>query len=539
MRSITALGFAALLVVGGILAPACSPSSPVEGTGGNIGTTDSSTHTGGSGAGTGSTDTGAGICLLHNCNSDMECGTCDGGRTHCLLSEHRCVACDGAGASGCPTGYACSSFGQCVPEGKTCPTDAGGTPMITCANSGDCVACDPAHQVCDSASGKCVSCTENDTSECQSTDLCLEGQCAPKCPKTCHTDNDCGQCGTPAAPAHACNAHVCAQCSETYACPAGQVCTENGTCQVRCGLQGPVEGTCDSDADCAGCGGGATNCYTPINGGHGTCGPEAPGCSDLGNGTITLPSPFDKVTNTCSNDNDCANVAITYNVGKLLRDLTGFDEINDANISYGMGTCAAVSISSSISCGICVPCKVDADCEPLGIDTLAGDLFGSIGSIAAALLLDQIFGPNDHKIHMYCQGVAAGYGVCAPCPGILNDCTTGGGGMTGSCTHDACTPGDKLGTNCGTCEANVCAVDSYCCDTAWDQTCVNEADQYCTGVCSGGGSCHDVCTAGAAMSTTCESCVAQVCAQDAFCCQTSWDSQCIAEVTSICGQSCP
>lgn len=539
MRPVTALGVIALFAIGGVLAPACSPSDPV-GSGGST-STGGTGGTGGSGAtgGTGgSTTNPTGICLLHNCNNDSECATCDNGRTNCLEAEHRCVACDGAGATGCPDGYECSSFGQCVPVGKTCPTDGSGTPTITCESSADCVACDPAHQVCDTASKKCVACTTNDTSECQSTDLCLDGKCAPRCPKTCHTDNDCSKCGTAAAPAKACNAHTCAECSPTYACPAGKVCTPNGTCQIRCGLEGPVEGTCDTDADCAGCGGGATHCYTPINGGHGTCGPQAAGCSDLGNGTITLPDPFNKVTNTCSNDNDCAGVGITYNVGKLLRDLTGYDEINDANINYAMSTCADVSISSSISCGICVPCAVDNDCAAIDIDQIAGDAFGTLGTIGAALLLDQIFGPNDHKIHMYCQGVAAGYGVCAPCPGVLNDCTTGGGGTTGSCTHDACEVGDKLGTNCGSCEANVCAVDAYCCDTAWDATCVSEADQYCSNVCSGG-NCHDICTSGPAMPDSCDPCAAEVCAEDAYCCQTSWDEQCISEVTSICGQSCP
>ncbi|MFT3772092.1 MAG: hypothetical protein QM820_42340 [Minicystis sp.] len=371
--------------MGGVLAPACAPGSETPGTGGAGGTPASSST-----SGTGGTVNDEGTCLLHNCNSDAECAKCDSGRTFCLESEHRCVACGANTTSGCPGGFECSSFGQCVPTGKTCPTD-NGTPTITCESSADCVACDPAHQVCDTGTHQCVACTQNDTSECQSTDLCKSGKCSPKCPSICQTDNDCGLCGTAQNPAHACNAHNCAQCSPTYACPAGQVCTPHGTCEKRCGLEGPVEGTCDTDADCAGCGGGATHCYTPINGGHGKCGPEATGCSDLGNGTITLPSPFDKVTNTCSDDGDCAGVGITYNVGKLLRDLTGYDEINDANISYGMHACAAVFISDNISCGVCVPCRVDSDCTPIDIDQVAGDAFGTLGSIGAAILLDKIF----------------------------------------------------------------------------------------------------------------------------------------------------
>lgn len=536
MRPVSALGVIALLSLAGALASACSSTDPVTPT------TTTTTGTGGgttTTTGTGGTST-AGICLLHNCNNNDECGSCDNGKTTCLVAEHRCVACGANTTTGCPSGYECSSFGECVPQGKTCPTN-GGVPTITCATSADCVACDPAHQVCDTATHKCVACTQNDTSECQSSDLCLDGKCAPKCPKGCRDDNDCSQCGTTAAPAHACNAHTCAQCSATYACPSGQKCTTNGTCQKICGIDDAVEGICDQDSDCAGCDGGATTCHKPLNGGHGTCGPTATGCSDLGNGTVTLPSPYNKVTNTCSHDSDCAAVSIDYNVGKLLRDLTGYDKINDANISYGMHTCAAVSISSSISCGVCVPCSVDADCAPINIDTVATDAFGALGTIGAALLLDQIFGNNDHKIHMYCQGVAAGYGVCAPCPGILNDCTTGGGGSTGTCTHDACAAGDKLGTNCGTCEAQVCANDAYCCDTAWDSTCVDEADLYCNGVCSGGDPCpHDECTSGTVpLGTACSTCTGDVCAQDEFCCSSAWDAQCVSEAKSICGKSCP
>ena len=36
-----------------------------------------------------------------------------------------------------------------------------------------------------------------------------------------------------------------------------------------------------------------------------------------------LPAPFDKVTNLCSTDIDCASVGIDLNVGAILRDITG------------------------------------------------------------------------------------------------------------------------------------------------------------------------------------------------------------------------
>ena len=49
---------------------------------------------------------------------------------------------------------------------------------------------------------------------------------------------------------------------------------------------------------------------------------------------------------------------------------------------------------------------------------------------------------------------------------------------------------------------------------------------------------HDVCTAGAKLTATCDACATQVCAQDAFCCKSKWDASCVKEVASVCGQTC-
>jgi hypothetical protein len=52
------------------------------------------------------------------------------------------------------------------------------------------------------------------------------------------------------------------------------------------------------------------------------------------------------------------------------------------------------------------------------------------------------------------------------------------------------------------------------------------------------GVCHPLCETGPALNVECDPCVAQICAADSFCCSTGWDSICVGEVTSICGQSC-
>ncbi len=542
-----------LVVSGGVTFAACGDDSAAtagtSGTGGSDGDSDDDSDddddddTGtGSGAGGPSSD----VCLLHNCTTDLECGGCSEGRVYCKADEGRCVACGAAGE--CPEGESCSSFGQCVPEGLECPTDGAGTPTIACEDSGDCAACDPAHQVCDSATNKCVACTENDTSECQSTDVCKDGACTQACSAECVTDNDCAQCPS----AKACNSHICAECSDTYACPAGEFCTENGTCSPICGsVEAP--GVCQFDEDCSGCGklDGTDSefvCNTPINGGAGQCIPVAAGCSDVGG--VVLPPPYNEVTNLCSEDGDCANVGVEYNVGKALRELVGYGdpgdiiEIADANLEYPMPVCATIlSVPSGgddpIECGVCVPCREDSDCSDISIDSLTGQLFPGLGGLAVAVALDLLFGDNEHTVYMYCETIAAGYGACLPCPGLLNDCGVdgggggGGGSGSGTCDHGPEETGTPLDGECDECAAIVCGFDAYCCETEWDETCVGEGGESC-----GAAACHDECEAGAALETSCSSCASEVCAADPFCCdptEGSWDGQCVLQAGEICG----
>jgi len=524
VAALRALGLAGSLA---LLLGACASSDPIAGDDDNQIDPQSETQ----------------ICLLHNCSDDSHCGGCSEGRNTCLVEEARCVACNADTGTGCGEGEECSSWGNCIPIGLTCETDTHGVPLISCDASSDCLACDPMHQICDTASAKCVACTSGDTSACQSTDLCVESECSAECPASCTVDNDCASCGGPDAPAHACNTHQCAECSPTYACPAGKTCSEQGACLDVCGSDG--SGSCFSDADCGGCGAGNTTCNQPINGGEGTCGIVAGGCSDLGN--LSLPAPWNQVTNTCSDEADCAGVGITFNVGQLLRDITGIDAINDANIEYGMNACAAVSIGDT-SCGVCVPCQEDADCESISIDGVAEEAFGPLGSLAAALLLDQVFGPNDHEIHMFCNPIAGGYGVCAPCPGVIYECgeSGGGGGGSGSCDHDTCTAGSALDPSCGSCAAAVCAADDFCCNDSWDDLCVTEVEQFCSAAdsCSGGGgggggpTCHDECVQGDPLDASCNACVDAICSQDPYCCSTAWDDICINLVDELCSPPC-
>jgi hypothetical protein len=111
----------------------------------------------------------------------------------------------------------------------------------------------------------------------------------------------------------------------------------------------------------------------------------------------------------------------------------------------------------------------------------------------------------------------------------------------GSCAHDPCVAGAKLGKSCDSCVSQICAQDSYCCSNKWDQQCINEVGSVCGQTCGGGGGggcAHDVCAVGGKLVASCSTCAGDVCAQDSYCCNTKWDSQCVGEVPSICGQTC-
>lgn len=429
------------------------------------------------------------ICLAVNCDTDRDCADCAEGKTVCYQKEHRCVACGPQGGGrNCPSGQYCTQYGDCVGNGVNCPADTTGTPTGSCTSDNDCAACDPKHRACDTKTSKCVGCTQANKKMCQSTDFCAaDGNCKAQCPSECKVDADCGQCGAPGSEAHACFRGECTQCNAQVSCPGGSQCDDHGKCMPSCGdsaLDRPdIPGACTKDANCQACTAGTTTCKLPLVGGTGTCAVPAAGCSDLGNGAIKLPAPFDRATNTCSKDGDCAGVSADINVGALLGKLTGIKSIKNGSLKYGMNVCATVKITGTdANCGVCVPCKKDTDCQDIDIQQVAGDILGPIGSIGARILLDQIFGPNDHKIHMYCAKVLGEYGACVPCSNLLSRCAQGEGTPVTTCDHDVCAEGAALApvaTCQNGCAAKVCAEDSFCCTNKWDQTCINRVERLC------------------------------------------------------------
>jgi hypothetical protein len=114
---------------------------------------------------------------------------------------------------------------------------------------------------------------------------------------------------------------------------------------------------------------------------------------------------------------------------------------------------------------------------------------------------------------------------------------------TSPCVHNKCLVGVHLKNTCDVCVNKICKVDSYCCNTKWDNVCLSEiggvCDQSCTTVAPGISTCvHSHCTAGAALVKTCNACVTAVCNKDPKCCTTKWDSVCVNEVKTVCNIEC-
>src|SRR5262245_29320919 len=110
----------------------------------------------------------------------------------------------------------------------------------------------------------------------------------------------------------------------------------------------------------------------------------------------------------------------------------------------------------------------------------------------------------------------------AQCPNQDHDCLTTG---TPGCSDVDC------------CNA-VCAVDSFCCAVAWDSICVGEAATICRLSVPCPPSDHDCFTTGGPGCTDTECCFA-VCAFDPFCCQTAWDGICAQEAADNCAGAPP
>jgi hypothetical protein len=116
------------------------------------------------------------------------------------------------------------------------------------------------------------------------------------------------------------------------------------------------------------------------------------------------------------------------------------------------------------------------------------------------------------------------------CEGHIDEGNPGGGMACTTAMPGPCAPGTMTCMGAAlTCKSNVSPVPEVCGDGI---------DNDCTGVVDNGCCAHDVCVTGVKLTSGCTACVTQICAADSWCCNNAWDSQCVSEVTSVCGQTC-
>ncbi|KAJ3173406.1 hypothetical protein HK101_011036 [Irineochytrium annulatum] len=107
-----------------------------------------------------------------------------------------------------------------------------------------------------------------------------------------------------------------------------------------------------------------------------------------------------------------------------------------------------------------------------------------------------------------------------------------------TCAHSICTAGAALTSTCDPCARQIIAADPYCGSTSWDSVCVSEVASVCKS-----SQCttkpvpppcaHNICKTGAALDPACDPCVKKIVAKDPYCGATKWNYICVDEVESI------
>jgi hypothetical protein len=130
------------------------------------------------------------------------------------------------------------------------------------------------------------------------------------------------------------------------------------------------------------------------------------------------------------------------------------------------------------------------------------------------------------------------------CDGLDNDCdgsvdegNPGGGGACSTGLPGICAAGAYACSGGGATCVQTTQATAEVCGNGLDDDCDGQVDESC-------GCPHSICTVGPTGTpfwAGCDApgtCVAQICAADSYCCASDWDSVCVSEVTSICGLGC-
>jgi hypothetical protein len=109
------------------------------------------------------------------------------------------------------------------------------------------------------------------------------------------------------------------------------------------------------------------------------------------------------------------------------------------------------------------------------------------------------------------------------------------GGTAGDSTASCCSASTVPGCGDAIVEACVCALDSYCCESGWDDACVATASSDACDLACGGpepAAPVDCCAPADIGNAGCDDAATQdcVCAYDPYCCLQTWDELCVGYV---------
>jgi hypothetical protein len=114
----------------------------------------------------------------------------------------------------------------------------------------------------------------------------------------------------------------------------------------------------------------------------------------------------------------------------------------------------------------------------------------------------------------------------------LIECETCGGMGGGDPTGDCCAANGTPGCEDLVCHAIVCESMPECCDVEWDAACAAAAQDSCV-ICPDPGP-GDCCADNGTPGCSDPVCEALVCATDPFCCDTAWDQICADQAIAVC-----
>ena len=505
---------------------------------------------------------GDGACdAVETCDGCPEdCGACPAPGPCCEVSE--IAGCDDPIVMAC----VCADDAYCcdVAWDEVCVTAAIDGCALECGSACGDGTCD-ADETCESCVEDCGACPTCGDGTCDADETC------ELCPADCGTCPEPGDCCVahdgPGCADPACQDLVCAEdafcCDttwdETCAAIAGAVCAACAEPSV-CG-----DGACTGVETCADCAEDCGVCPEPGDCCHPT---EAAGCTDAAVQACV-----------CALDDFCCQLA--------------WDEICVADAMASCGLVCASTCGDAVcdldetcegcpeDCGACpgpgdccsdsggLGCE-DATCSALvcGEDPFCCDTVWDDICAAAAALVCEVCGGTPPPCG---DGTCNGLEDCATCPEDCGACPTCGDAACNgdedcaSCPED-CGACPELGPCCepaavGGCLDQavmdcLCADDPYCCDTLWDDICVEEAIAGCGLVCEaicGDGSCvagedcagcpedcgecppaGDCCAENLTPSCEDAACAAAVCTVDPLCCEMAWDQLCVLAATELC-----